>query len=87
MPVWGFGESPLVDGDKIICAAGGEDGTLMALDKRTGKPVWKCPVPEGPTGDRGFLCTSGAAYSSVMANGKLYLRDQDLLFCYDVHAK
>ena len=23
----------------------------------------------------------------VIANGKLYLRDQDLLFCYDVKAK
>jgi alcohol dehydrogenase (cytochrome c) len=39
----------------------------MALDKKTGKPLWKCKVPEGPTGDRGFLGTSGAAYSSVIA--------------------
>jgi outer membrane protein assembly factor BamB len=64
VPVWGFAESPLIDGDKIICTPGAADGTLMALDKRTGKPLWKCPVPEGPTGDRGFLGTSGAAYSS-----------------------
>jgi len=56
-----------VDGDKIICTPGAEDGTLMALDKRTGKPIWKCPVPEGPTGDRGFLGRSGAAYASVIA--------------------
>jgi outer membrane protein assembly factor BamB len=67
MPVWGFSESPLVDGDRIICTPGAEDATMMALDKRTGKPVWKCKVPEGPTGDRGFLGTSGAAYSSVIA--------------------
>jgi outer membrane protein assembly factor BamB len=67
MPVWGFSESPLVDGDKIICTPGAEDGTLMALDKRTGKPIWECPVPEGPTGDRGFLGRSGAAYASVIA--------------------
>jgi outer membrane protein assembly factor BamB len=39
----------------------------MALDKKTGKPLWKCKVPEGPTGNRGFLGTSGAAYSSVIA--------------------
>jgi outer membrane protein assembly factor BamB len=39
----------------------------MALDKATGKPIWKCRVPEGPTGDRGFLGTSGAAYSSAIA--------------------
>jgi outer membrane protein assembly factor BamB len=67
MPVWGFGESPLVDGDKLICTPGAEDATLMALDKTTGKPLWKCAVPEGPTGDRGFLGRSGAAYSSVIA--------------------
>src|SRR6187455_3190788 len=52
VPVWGFAEPPLIDGDKIICTPGAADGTLMALDKRTGKPLWKCPVPEGDTGDR-----------------------------------
>ena len=39
----------------------------MALDKRTGKPIWKCKVSEGPTGNRGFLGTSGAAYASAIA--------------------
>ncbi|HEX4796613.1 MAG TPA: PQQ-binding-like beta-propeller repeat protein [Humisphaera sp.] len=67
MPVWGFAESPLIEGDKIVCTPGAEDATMMALDKATGKPIWKCAVPEGPTGDRGFLGTSGAAYSSVIA--------------------
>jgi outer membrane protein assembly factor BamB len=66
-PVWGFSESPLVDGDRLICTPGGEDAVLMALDKRTGKPIWKCQVPEGPTGNRGFLGTSGAAYASAIA--------------------
>jgi outer membrane protein assembly factor BamB len=67
MPVWGFSESPLVDGDKLICTPGAADAVLMALDKRTGKPIWKCKVSEGPTGNRGFLGTSGAAYSSAIA--------------------
>jgi len=67
MPVWGFAESPLIDGDRIICTPGAPDATLMAIDKATGKPIWKCSVPEGPTGDRGFLGTSGAAYASVIA--------------------
>jgi outer membrane protein assembly factor BamB len=66
-PVWGFSESVLIDGDKLVCTPGTEDGTLMALDKKTGKPLWKTKVPEGPTGNRGFLGTSGAAYSSVIA--------------------
>jgi outer membrane protein assembly factor BamB len=67
VPVWGFSESPLVDGDKLICTPGATDATLMALDKHSGKPLWKCHVPEGPTGNRGFLGTSGAAYSSAIA--------------------
>jgi outer membrane protein assembly factor BamB len=67
MPVWGFSESPLVDGDRIICTPGAADGVLMALDKQTGEPIWKCEVPEGPTGDRGFLGTTGAAYASAIA--------------------
>lgn len=66
-PVWGFSESPLVDGDKIICTPGAADAVLMALDKQTGKPLWKTKVPEGPTGNRGFLGTSGAAYASAIA--------------------
>ena len=55
MPVWGFSESPLVDGERIICTPGAADGVLMALDKKTGEPIWKCKVTEGPTGNRGFL--------------------------------
>jgi outer membrane protein assembly factor BamB len=66
VPVWGFSESLLIDGDKLICTPGAEDGALAALDKRTGNVLWKTPVPEGPTGDRGFLGTSGAAYASVI---------------------
>jgi len=66
-PVWGFSESPLLDGNMLICTPGGEDAVLMALAKRNGKPLWKCKVPEGPTGNRGFLGTSGAAYASPIA--------------------
>jgi outer membrane protein assembly factor BamB len=65
-PVWGFSESPLVDENKIVCTPGGPDATLIALDKRTGKPIWKCKVPEGST-DRRFGNASGAAYSSAIA--------------------
>ena len=65
--MWSFRESPLVDGDKLICTPGGADATLVALDKTTGKTIWKSKVPEGPTGDRGFLGKSGAAYASVIA--------------------
>jgi len=41
VPVWGFSASPLIDGDKLICLAGGNKGRLvMALNKMTGEPIW-----------------------------------------------
>lgn len=38
---WAYAESPLVDGDKVICTPGGSKGVLLALDKNTGKKIWQ----------------------------------------------
>ena len=40
MSRWGYSESPLVDGNLVICTPGGSRGTLVALDKNTGATVW-----------------------------------------------
>ena len=41
MPVWGFASHPLIDGDKLICLAGGSnDRLVIAFDKKTGKELW-----------------------------------------------
>jgi len=57
-PMWDFRESPLVDGDKVICTPGGEEITMVALNKLTGETIWKSLVPDraagGPTQNRGF---------------------------------
>ncbi|MBE0536988.1 MAG: PQQ-like beta-propeller repeat protein [Phycisphaerae bacterium] len=37
---WGFAESPLIDGQKVICTPGGPDASVVALDKMTGKTLW-----------------------------------------------
>ena len=39
---WGLAESPLVIGDRVICTPGGENVSMVALDRRTGNVVWKC---------------------------------------------
>jgi outer membrane protein assembly factor BamB len=57
VPTWSYRESPLVDGGKVICTPGGEDATLAALDKLTGKTIWKSQVPGSPK----------AAYASAIA--------------------
>ena len=46
MSGWKFSESPLVDGDRVIVTPGARDAGLVALDKRTGKEVWRASVPE-----------------------------------------
>jgi outer membrane protein assembly factor BamB/Ca2+-binding EF-hand superfamily protein len=46
MPMWSFRESPLVDGDEVICTPGGRETTMVALNKLTGETIWKSYVPE-----------------------------------------
>jgi outer membrane protein assembly factor BamB len=41
MSRWGYAESPLVDGDHVVCTPGGSRGALAALDKKTGDVVWR----------------------------------------------
>ncbi len=38
---WGFCWSPFVDGDKLVIVPGGEQGLFAALDKNTGKVLWR----------------------------------------------
>lgn len=40
-PPAGYATHPLVDGQKLICYAGGEGSTVVALDKDTGKELWR----------------------------------------------
>ncbi len=53
---WAYAESPLVDGEQLICTPGGTNATVVALSKQTGAVIWKCAVPEG----------SAAGYSSAI---------------------
>ncbi len=53
---WGYSESVLIDGNKLICTPGGEQATMVALDKKTGNLLWACPIK----GDR------GAGHSSIV---------------------
>jgi hypothetical protein len=39
---WAYAESPLVDGDRLVCTPGGGQATLVALNKKTGDVLWKC---------------------------------------------
>lgn len=43
-PHWAYSESPLVEGENLIVTPGGPDATIVALDKSTGKVVWKSKI-------------------------------------------
>jgi outer membrane protein assembly factor BamB len=45
--VWAYSESPLVDGDTLVCTPGGAEATMVALNKKTGQVIWKSAAPGG----------------------------------------
>ena len=65
MSGWGFSESPLVDGDRVVCTPGGDKAFMVSLDKKTGATKWKTKL-----GDVGKKGKDGAGYGSiVISNG------------------
>jgi len=57
----GYGESPLVDGDRVVCTPGGPEAFMVALNRETGAIDWKATVPV--IGDKG---RDGACFSSIV---------------------
>jgi outer membrane protein assembly factor BamB len=45
--VWAYAESPLIDGDVLICTPGGDKATMVSLHKQDGSVIWKAQVPTG----------------------------------------
>jgi outer membrane protein assembly factor BamB len=56
IPGWGYSDSVLIDGDNLICTPGGKNGTMLALNKKTGKKVWQSADVK-----------DGAGYASIIA--------------------
>ena len=56
MSGWGYSESPLVDGDRLICTPGSDDAAIIALDRKTGRTIWQAKVDK----------CGGAGYSSIV---------------------
>ena len=66
----------LIDGEKVICTPGAADAMMVALDKLTGKTIWKTQMPRASRqsaarvragGRGGRRASAGAAYSSAIA--------------------
>ncbi|WP_372895389.1 PQQ-binding-like beta-propeller repeat protein [Stieleria sp.] len=57
LPMWSYRESPLVDGDQVICTPGASDAMIVALDKLTGETIWKSQMPDQPAEEQGDRST------------------------------
>ena len=67
LPTWGFAESPLVDGNRVVCGAGSDEALLVCLNKNNGNVIWTTPRGETDLGPRG---KDEAGYSSTLiSNG------------------
>lgn len=53
---WAYTESPLIDGDVLVCTPGGPTATMVALNKSDGSVRWKTELDYGNT----------AAYASAI---------------------
>lgn len=61
MSVWGYSESPLVDGNRLLVTPGGKEAVIVALNKKTGDLIWKTEAAD--LGEKG---KDGAGYSSIV---------------------
>ena len=85
LPQWQMAVSPFIDGEKLVVCPGGPDASVAALDKATGKTVWKgggsdkpgysTPVAATIGGRKQYVVFNGAALVGVdAADGKLLWR-------------
>ncbi len=91
MSGWGYSESPLVDGDRLICVPGAADAGVVALNKKTGELVWKSEMPEfggkgkDGAGYTGVVISQGAGvkqYVTLMGRGLVGVRASDGKFLW-----
>jgi outer membrane protein assembly factor BamB len=85
-PYWGYSESPLIVGDRIVLNAGGRRASIVAIDKQDGKTLW-----QNHSDDAGYsspmLLRTGSLQQVVFFTGQRALavdpRDGRLLWTYN----
>lgn len=86
VPYWGYSESPLVVGDRIVLNAGGRRASIVAIDKTDGKALWQNHGDEAGYSSPVLLRT-GSLQQVVFFTGERALavdpRDGRLLWSYD----
>lgn len=63
---WGVCDSPLIADGKLIVAPGAKDAGLVALDPKTGKPLWKAPGK--PAGYGSFIVGTFGGVAQIVGH-------------------
>lgn len=66
MSGWGNSESPVVAGDLLLCTPGGKQGTVLALDKKTGAVRWRSQELTDPAGYSPLLVVEMSGVKQVL---------------------
>lgn len=92
MSGWKYSESPLVDGEKLLCTPGGSAAAIAALNKKTGEVIWKCAPPSqhamGGAGYASIVISEGAGvrqYITLFRRGAMSARASDGKFLWAYH--
>jgi outer membrane protein assembly factor BamB len=88
--IWGYSESPLVDGDIVVCMPGKEKATMVALNRKTGEQIWTVSRPGDAGAGHASVVISNVGgeklYVSTTQSGGLGVRARDgkLMWTYDM---
>jgi outer membrane protein assembly factor BamB len=87
---WGYSESVLIDGDRLICTPGGPKNTMVALNKMNGQKIWSSSRPTDRGAGHASIVISEVGsmrvYVQVTGSGPIGVRasDGELLWSYDI---
>lgn len=69
-PGWGFAGHPLLDGERLICLAGGAGTTALAFDRKTGKELWRALTADEPGYSSPVLVQAGGKRQLILFHGE-----------------
>ena len=85
-PYWGYSESPLIVGDRLVVNAGGRRASIVAINKQDGKTLWQNHNDEAGYSSP-MLLRTGSLQQVVFFTGQRALavdpRDGRLLWSYN----
>lgn len=88
--LFGFSESVLIDGDNLICVPGGKENNVVALNRFTGKKIWRSkgfeepatynsPILVNHNGQRLVIAMSASSIMGIdAATGEMLVQNKDL---------